>query len=1276
LAIRIQKLAIELTTTRSPRPGEPILRKAEAGALPRQEARARALAGASTGSPVPSGARRALAPVLGPIPHARVHTGTLADQAARSVGAQAFTLGSDIFFRAGRYNPGSAGGLALLGHELTHVQQGARGIARKADGAPGTDRFEAEAERNEARIRAALSGAPAPRGRGTTLPPLASSPARARAIRRSPLPGSAGSAAARPVAPAAPRAGRVRITSLRLVCSGFAGLIRRKGIGAELASPFARGKGGSGSLSESITRSRGTALPSAVRSVLEPAFGQSFADVRVHTGGEAARAARSVNAQAFTLGSDVFFNAGFFEPASPRGIALIGHELTHVAQNRGAARSLVSGEVRRSSLAGGSPLGGALAAADAVSHAVSAQTRFLATMLKPAGELAFRVLEKFETSKKLVERAEQGADLLHKTHGFLSRMIGMSDAVSERAGGAFLEEIAGKLGSFKSFVFENPLLKRILGPLIALHGAFDHLKEMRLGPQVLQPGAWTDPGRHHLALGTDQGRKIHTGYWAPVLSLDAVSFASSVASLLSGGTLALFGGTAATVAGTAAKVWAGSFSKAPTPEPEAPKPRTEGFFARMGRKYDEIVDTIEASRFRRAQKAGLGVPLLELIHRKAQGIELAGHDSYEDQALTNERTILRAFKRGVPLTRLPATPGGGGGGAPVRRKNWLTDWLDENKRYWDDVGEKGVTEGGAWGYTKAGFAALASSVNDPGYVYRQSKAYVQGFGIGAYDGVKGMVNMVAHPIKTGEGMYQLVIHWDQAKAGLSARVRLMLDHASSDPELFAKECGELAGQIDVALIGPKAVGGAKEVAGFLKTTRNIVGLPGKTLWYYSDAASAASIEASSTIGKGGAAFATALDPLLGGSRSLMGILARNIFLGGRLDFVVKAGKLLKFIPKMGMTLKPAFTNATGFVGGAFRPILLTSVETGLLRAAKTISGFQYAAETPQQVTILARQILTNPTTAHTFFQAADMLQPAGTVLVGTDMIPLDDIAKTDWSHVQPDEATRQEHEPHRKRRGATRFEDDDPELVRRIARIRRRQGDRPGDSLELSTKHRLERVLGRELGEVRVHSGPFARALTDATEAQALTIGRDIFLPGSLDLGTPEGLGLLAHEATHVAQIGPASPTASPRSIGGGLGIDAMERAAHSVERRAVAGARALGGYSLRAPEPVHREAPLAPETPRAPLPVAAAAPGPVSVAASASSPVARQPVGSSHASTGPAEDAVQEIMNASAVGAGVTPEEFMQICTGRILELMKEELEVDNMRRETLAWTYDAPGA
>lgn len=52
-----------------------------------------------------------------------VHTGAEADQLSRSLGARAFTTGSDIFFREGAYEPGSSAGQELLAHELTHVAQ-------------------------------------------------------------------------------------------------------------------------------------------------------------------------------------------------------------------------------------------------------------------------------------------------------------------------------------------------------------------------------------------------------------------------------------------------------------------------------------------------------------------------------------------------------------------------------------------------------------------------------------------------------------------------------------------------------------------------------------------------------------------------------------------------------------------------------------------------------------------------------------------------------------------------------------------------------------------------------------------------------------------------------------------------------------------------------------------------------------------------------------------------------------------------------------------------
>ncbi len=53
----------------------------------------------------------------------RVHTDPSADQASRALGANAFTVGRDVFFREGAYAPNSDRGRETLAHELTHVAQ-------------------------------------------------------------------------------------------------------------------------------------------------------------------------------------------------------------------------------------------------------------------------------------------------------------------------------------------------------------------------------------------------------------------------------------------------------------------------------------------------------------------------------------------------------------------------------------------------------------------------------------------------------------------------------------------------------------------------------------------------------------------------------------------------------------------------------------------------------------------------------------------------------------------------------------------------------------------------------------------------------------------------------------------------------------------------------------------------------------------------------------------------------------------------------------------------
>lgn len=76
----------------------------------------------------------------------------------------------------------------------------------------------------------------------------------------------------------------------------------------------------------------GEKLDALTQASMEPYFGLDFGEVRVHTGPKANDAARNFNARAFTVGSDIAFGAGEYEPRTPAGQSLLAHELTHVAQ--------------------------------------------------------------------------------------------------------------------------------------------------------------------------------------------------------------------------------------------------------------------------------------------------------------------------------------------------------------------------------------------------------------------------------------------------------------------------------------------------------------------------------------------------------------------------------------------------------------------------------------------------------------------------------------------------------------------------------------------------------------------------------------------------------------------------------------------------------------------------------------------------------------------------------------------------------------------------------
>lgn len=83
-----------------------------------------------------------------------------------------------------------------------------------------------------------------------------------------------------------------------------------------------------------VVTGSGSPLEEGVRTDMEARMGQDFSDVRVHTGDAADASARSVSAHAYTVGSNIVFQRGAYDPGSSQGQTLLAHELTHVVQQR------------------------------------------------------------------------------------------------------------------------------------------------------------------------------------------------------------------------------------------------------------------------------------------------------------------------------------------------------------------------------------------------------------------------------------------------------------------------------------------------------------------------------------------------------------------------------------------------------------------------------------------------------------------------------------------------------------------------------------------------------------------------------------------------------------------------------------------------------------------------------------------------------------------------------------------------------------------------------
>jgi hypothetical protein len=95
--------------------------------------------------------------------------------------------------------------------------------------------------------------------------------------------------------------------------------------------------GGRSPVHDVVGSGGGSPLAPEVRHDMETRLGHDFGDVRVHTDSRAHESATAVGAHAYTVGSDVVFQRGRFDPSSTGGRTTLAHELTHVVQQRRGA---------------------------------------------------------------------------------------------------------------------------------------------------------------------------------------------------------------------------------------------------------------------------------------------------------------------------------------------------------------------------------------------------------------------------------------------------------------------------------------------------------------------------------------------------------------------------------------------------------------------------------------------------------------------------------------------------------------------------------------------------------------------------------------------------------------------------------------------------------------------------------------------------------------------------------------------------------------------------
>jgi hypothetical protein len=147
----------------------------------------------------------------------------------------------------------------------------------------------------------------------------------------------------------------------------------------------------------------GQPVPAVLREQFERVTGRAAGSARVHTSPAAQHAAETLQARALTIGRDIHFGPGQFQPGTPEGDHLLAHELTHVVQQRGAAPA------PQAQLSSGEQDGAAEIEADQVADAVLDDDEMQAPVIAARAPAVSLAPKKKAPKKKKPKTAKKAA---------------------------------------------------------------------------------------------------------------------------------------------------------------------------------------------------------------------------------------------------------------------------------------------------------------------------------------------------------------------------------------------------------------------------------------------------------------------------------------------------------------------------------------------------------------------------------------------------------------------------------------------------------------------------------------------------------------------------------------------------------------------------------------------------------------------------------------------------------------------------------------------------